>query len=169
MQEKSGAYRVQPCSDMPRVYLFCVYSERHLLLLLSQRVHKERAAQEDLHQEGGGGGQADEEQLAGPAADDEAQYQPDAYCASTGSANRIRGQKIPPWVKLRVSFIKYPLNVKKRTRPERPPHLIRHCKRDHSPPMNKSHCSINERNVNIYPLGLTKGLCGGMIKVSFTT
>ena len=27
MQEKSGAYRVQPCSDMPRVCLFCVYSD----------------------------------------------------------------------------------------------------------------------------------------------
>ena len=88
-----------------------------------------------------GGGQVDEEQLAGPAADDEAQHQPDAYCASSGSANRIRGQKIPPWVKLRVSFIKYPLNVKNRTRPERPPHLIRHCKRDHSPPMNKGHAA----------------------------
>lgn len=149
MQEKSGAYRVQPCSDVPRVRLFCVYSESLLQLLLSKRVRKERAAQEDLHQGGGGGGQADEEQLAGPAADDEAQYQPDAYCASSGSANRIRGQKIPPWVKLRVSFIKYPLNVKNRTRPERPPHLIRHCKRDHSPPMNKSHCSIKEMSIFI--------------------
>ena len=27
----------------------------------------------------------------------------------------------------------------------------------------------HKRNVNIYPLGLTKGLGGGMIEVSFTT